>query len=144
MTNRPVRHDVAMTGEITLRGRILPVGGIREKVLGAHRAGIRTVILPLENEADLEDVPAPIVEEMRFVPVETADQALIEALALVSIPTRQERVIYQESVAGTGDVQEEPVRERRRAAHGTKRRVTGTATRRKTPKKPGRVLPKRK
>ena len=57
LTGRPVRHDVAMTGEITLRGKVLPVGGIKEKVLGAHRAGIKTVILPQRNEKDLEDVP---------------------------------------------------------------------------------------
>lgn len=95
MTNRPVRHDVAMTGEITLRGRILPVGGIREKILGAHRAGIRTVVFPAENVPDLEDVPEPVVREMRLVPVETADQALEEGLAHAVVPSPCERRIYR-------------------------------------------------
>ena len=63
-TGRPVRSDLAMTGEITLRGKVLPVGGIREKVLAAHRAGIKTVILPRRNERDLEDVPEELRGEM--------------------------------------------------------------------------------
>ncbi len=96
MTNRPVRHDVAMTGEITLRGRILAVGGIREKILGAHRAGIKTVIMPAENVPDLDDVPEAIQKDLRFVPVETADQGLEEALARVAIPSSQECVLYRE------------------------------------------------
>jgi ATP-dependent Lon protease len=82
MANRPVRRDVAMTGEITLRGRVLPIGGVKEKVLGAHRAGITTVILPKANEADLEDVPADVREGMRFHPVET----LREVLAIALVP----------------------------------------------------------
>jgi len=57
ISGRPVRHDVGMTGEITLRGQVLPVGGIKEKVLAAHRSGIKTVLLPKFNEADLEDIP---------------------------------------------------------------------------------------
>jgi len=66
LTDRPVRPDVAMTGEITLRGLVLPVGGIKEKVLAAHRAGIQTVILPEKNRKDLEEVPQKIRKEMRF------------------------------------------------------------------------------
>jgi len=79
-TGRPARSDVAMTGEITLRGRVLPVGGIRDKVLAAQRAGIRTVILPGRNRNDLEEIPAPIREQMRFELVESFDQALQLAL----------------------------------------------------------------
>jgi ATP-dependent Lon protease len=75
-----VRHDVAMTGEITLRGKVLPVGGIKEKVLGAHRAGIKTLILPSRNEKDLEDVPATVRNELRFVFVDTIEQVLEHAL----------------------------------------------------------------
>jgi ATP-dependent Lon protease len=69
-----------MTGEITLRGRVMPVGGIKEKVLAAKRAGIETVILPRRNEKDLEDVPEPVREALRFVFVDTMDEVLVEAL----------------------------------------------------------------
>jgi len=79
-TGRKVRHDVAMTGEITLRGRVLPVGGIRDKVLGAQRAGITTVVLPKQNEKDLEDVPEPVRKQMRFVLVDHFDEVLDFAL----------------------------------------------------------------
>ena len=77
---RPVRSDVAMTGEITLRGKVLPVGGIKEKVLAAHRVGIRTVILPRRNERDIDDVPADVRSELRFVFVDDAEEVLREAL----------------------------------------------------------------
>ncbi|GBD27620.1 Lon protease 2 [bacterium HR30] len=80
LTGRLVRHDVAMTGEITLRGKVLPVGGIKEKVLGARRAGINTVILPKRNEKDLEEVPESVRKEMNFVFVETIDEVLRYAL----------------------------------------------------------------
>jgi ATP-dependent Lon protease len=80
LTGRPVRPEVAMTGEITLRGAVLPVGGIKEKVLAARRAGIRTVILPRRNEKDLEDVPENVRRDLRFVFVERLDQVLAEAL----------------------------------------------------------------
>src|SRR5262249_39111083 len=71
LTGRLVRYNMAMTGEITLRGKVLPVGGIKEKVLGANRAGIDTVILPKRNEKDLEDVPESVRQRMKFVFVET-------------------------------------------------------------------------
>ena len=81
LTGRPVRDDVAMTGEITLRGRVLPIGGIKEKVLGAHRAGLRRVLMPSHNEADLDDIPADLRKQMQFVMLESIDQVLREALA---------------------------------------------------------------
>jgi ATP-dependent Lon protease len=81
LTGRPVRDDVAMTGEITLRGRVLPIGGVKEKVLGAHRAGLRRVLLPSHNEADLDDIPADLRKEMQFVMLESIDQVLRESLA---------------------------------------------------------------
>jgi len=72
-----------MTGEITLRGKVLPIGGVKEKVLGAHRAGIRRVLLPAHNEADLDDIPGDLRKEMQLVLVDTIDQVLREALAPV-------------------------------------------------------------
>lgn len=81
LTKKRVRKDVAMTGEITLRGKVLPVGGIRDKVLAAHRAGIKTVILPRENERDLEEVPEHVKKDLKFVFVENMDQVLEIAMA---------------------------------------------------------------
>ncbi|MGQ9735062.1 MAG: endopeptidase La [Thermaceae bacterium] len=80
LTEVPVRHDIAMTGEITLVGRVLPIGGVKEKVLGARRAGIREVILPKANQADLEDIPKPLRQNMTFHFVETLDEVLDLAL----------------------------------------------------------------
>src|SRR3979411_1224398 len=80
LTGRPARDDIAMTGEITLRGRVLPIGGVKEKVLGAHRAGIRRVLLPKRNEADLDDIPADLRAEMQLVLIESIDEVLREAL----------------------------------------------------------------
>ena len=80
MSGRKVRSDVAMTGEITLRGRVLPIGGLKEKSLAAHRAGIYTIVLPAENEKDLEDVPAQIKNVMNFVLVSHMDEVLAQAL----------------------------------------------------------------
>ncbi len=80
LSNRKVRREVAMTGEITLRGRVLPVGGIKEKVLAAHRAGNRIIILPQENKKDLEDIPANIKRDLEFILVENMDEVLKIAL----------------------------------------------------------------
>ncbi|HVA90108.1 MAG TPA: endopeptidase La [Chloroflexota bacterium] len=90
MTGRPVRADLALTGEITLRGKVLPVGGIKEKMLGAHRAGIRTVLLPRHNERDLEDLPPELREEMRFVLVGEIQEVFDEALLPVVTSVVQE------------------------------------------------------
>jgi ATP-dependent Lon protease len=79
-TRRPVRSDLAMTGEITLRGKVLPVGGIKEKMLAAHRAGIRSVILPKRNERDVEDVPEEVRREIAFNFVDDAEEVLHQAL----------------------------------------------------------------
>ena len=87
-TRRPVRSDVAMTGEITLRGKVLPVGGIKEKLLAAHRAGLRTVLLPRRNEPDLDDVPADVRAELRLVLVDDAAEVLREALTPSTVDVR--------------------------------------------------------
>ncbi|MCC6174844.1 MAG: endopeptidase La [Chloroflexi bacterium] len=88
LTRRPSHREVAMTGEITLRGRVLPVGGIREKVVAAHRAGIKTFILPSDNLKDLDDVPEDARRELNFVPVETMDDVLTVALHQMAIELR--------------------------------------------------------
>jgi len=91
LSNRKVRRDVSMTGEITLRGRVLPIGGVKEKVLGAHRAGIKEVIIPKANEADLEDVPDEVRAQLTFHPVETLSEVL--AIALVEAPAPAEELV---------------------------------------------------
>ena len=80
-TNRPVRHDIAMTGEISLRGLVLPVGGIKEKVLAAQRAGLSTVLLPERNLKDLREVPESVRNSMHFIGLKTIDDAIGTALA---------------------------------------------------------------
>lgn len=82
LTRIPVRHDIAMTGEITLRGRVLPIGGLKEKILAAKRAGMKTVLIPEDNEKDLRDVPKEILEQIEVIPVAFVDEVLRHALAL--------------------------------------------------------------
>jgi ATP-dependent Lon protease len=117
LTGRPARDDIAMTGEITLRGRVLPIGGIKEKVLGAHRAGIRRVLLPTRNEADLEDIPADLRSEMQLVLVDSIDQVLREALTKAPVGQRQ-----RSNGAAAHDVRERVVSAApaRGSAHGQK------------------------
>tara|TARA_B100001057_G_scaffold280235_1_gene280659 strand:- start:9 stop:2387 length:2379 start_codon:yes stop_codon:yes gene_type:complete len=80
ITNIPVKKDVAMTGEVTLTGQVLPIGGLKEKLLAAHRAGIKEVLIPKENEKDLVDIPKKIIDEIKITPVENADEVLKIAL----------------------------------------------------------------
>jgi ATP-dependent Lon protease len=80
LTGVAVRADTAMTGEISLRGRVLPIGGLKEKVLAAHRAGITRVLIPEENLRDVEDIPPRVREEMEIIPVSHVDRVLVEAL----------------------------------------------------------------
>jgi ATP-dependent Lon protease len=87
LTKIPVRRDVAMTGEITLRGKVLPIGGVKEKLLAAHRAGIKLVILPKENEKDLQDLPQDILEVLSVNLVETMDEVLEIALERKPVPS---------------------------------------------------------
>jgi len=89
-TNRPIRHDVSMTGEITLRGRVLPVGGIREKALAARRAGVKTFILPRKNESDLQEIPKNLRRDLEFVFVDRVNKVLATAL-LPDLPIKKKR-----------------------------------------------------
>ena len=93
LTKRAARRDVAMTGEITLRGRVLPIGGVKEKVLAAHRAGIKTFILPKRNVKDLNDVPLEIIKELHVVPVEHMDDVIAVALHAPTLSKDTQEVI---------------------------------------------------
>jgi ATP-dependent Lon protease len=75
-SNRPARNDVAMTGEITLRGNVLPIGGLNEKLLAAQRSGIKTVLIPEENVKDLTEIPDKVKEGLTIVPIETIEEAM--------------------------------------------------------------------
>jgi ATP-dependent Lon protease len=134
LTGRPARDDIAMTGEITLRGRVLPIGGIKEKVLGAHRAGIRRVLLPTRNEADLDDIPADLRKEMQLVLVDSIDQVLGEALTKARVSPRAKAGANGAAVAGVparaavaararGSSRVQRARPNRRAAKARRRRV---------------------
>jgi ATP-dependent Lon protease len=81
LTGVPVRKDVAMTGEISLRGRVLPIGGLKEKLLAAMRGGIKTVLIPQENEKDLADIPDNVKKALKIIPVSTIDEVLDHALS---------------------------------------------------------------
>ena len=85
LTGRPVKSTVGMTGEVTLQGRVLPIGGLKQKVLAAHAAGLTEVILPERNEPDLDDVPADVREHMRFHLVKSVDQVLALALEPIEV-----------------------------------------------------------
>jgi ATP-dependent Lon protease len=86
LTNIPVRSDVAMTGEITLRGEVLPIGGLKEKLLAAHRGGISTVLIPHENEKDLVEIPKNIKDKLDIVPVRWIDEVLEYSLQNMPAP----------------------------------------------------------
>jgi ATP-dependent Lon protease len=101
LTGRPVRRDLAMTGEITLRGRVLPIGGLKSKLLAAHLAGVKTVLIPKRNEKDLAEVPDEVRTQLRLIPVETMDQVLAEALIDAPRPAariKAERAARQQRV----------------------------------------------
>jgi len=103
LTGIRVRHDVAMTGEISLRGRVLPIGGLKEKTLAAHRAGIKRVIVPDRNKADLEEVPQEIRDELEFVFVSKLDEVLAAALERIPQPSQEwvDEMAKQQAAAQT-------------------------------------------
>ena len=90
LTGRKIKAGVAMTGEVTLRGRVLPIGGLKEKTMAAKRNGIGTVLIPKNNVRDLEDIDQTVRAALRFVPVETVDQVFVEALCPEAEPAREE------------------------------------------------------
>ena len=104
LTGIPVRRDVAMTGEITLRGRVLPIGGLKEKLLAALRGGIKTVLIPKENEKDLAEIPDNVKKGLTIIPVSTADEALSHALTHMPIPIEwDEPAVVEPAVAKDGE-----------------------------------------
>jgi len=122
MSQRPVRHDLAMTGEVTLRGRVLPVGGIKEKILAARRAGITTVLMPARNEKDLVDIPAHIRKQLKFVFVREVGEVLEHALCSIilakaeAIPVEARRARVRERV----QKRKERAKPRAAAANGSR------------------------
>ena len=98
ISGRKVKPHLGMTGEITLRGQVLPIGGVKEKVLAAHRNGLRTVILPKRNAYDLEDVPDEIKKSMEFIFVETVDDVLNAALEPAPKPAHGRRVSARKEI----------------------------------------------
>jgi ATP-dependent Lon protease len=119
LTGRPVRRDIAMTGEITLRGRVLPIGGLKAKLLAAHLAGVESVIIPRRNEKDLVDVPDDVRKQLTIVPVDHMDQVLAAALL------DQARPIAKPSLRALTPAR---VRKARRARKGTKAPVAAVPT----------------
>jgi ATP-dependent Lon protease len=111
----PVRNDVAMTGEITLRGRVLPIGGLKEKLLAALRGGIKTVIIPDENTKDLADIPKNVTQGLEIIPVKWIDQVLDIALVRpIAVQPGETPVavdaVEEQSAEGKADNKQEPAR----------------------------------
>ena len=89
LSGRPVKKGVSMTGDITLRGQVLPVGGIKEKMIAAHRAGLKTIILPYRNQPDLEDLPAEVHKALSFIFAHTVNDVLKAALEEPALPRKK-------------------------------------------------------
>jgi ATP-dependent Lon protease len=110
-TQIPVRADVAMTGEITLRGEVLPIGGLKENLLAARRGGIKTVVIPKENERDLAEIPSNITENLTIMAVKWIDEVLAVALEQVPDPLSDEAYLAEPAVNSTSiEADEEPLR----------------------------------
>jgi ATP-dependent Lon protease len=109
LTDIPVRSDVAMTGEITLRGEVLPIGGLKEKLLAAHRGGISTVLIPQENEKDLAEIPKNIKDKLEIVPVKWIDEVLDHALQHLPLPEAAKSEAEAESKAPTEEAKSEDI-----------------------------------
>ena len=109
LTGIPVKRDVAMTGEVTLRGRVLPIGGLKEKLLAALRGGIKTVLIPDENEKDLAEIPKNVIEGLKIIPVKTVDEVLKVALTKSLIPIDWVEIDLSQTQKGTELSNERPV-----------------------------------
>ncbi|MDH5305513.1 MAG: endopeptidase La, partial [Gammaproteobacteria bacterium] len=109
LTSMPVKSDVAMTGEITLRGEVLPIGGLKEKLLAAHRGGISTVLIPEENEKDLAEIPKNIKDKLTIVPVKWIDQVLQHALAHMPMPDAVEKASDTEPKSPDSEAKSEDI-----------------------------------
>ncbi len=111
-TDIAVRADVAMTGEITLRGEVLPIGGLKEKLLAAARGGIKTVIIPHENERDLKEMPANITRDLKIIPVRWIDEVLEIALTRQPQPAEKDKTATDDSVTKKTSVSKKARRKR--------------------------------
>ncbi len=109
LTDIPVKSDVAMTGEITLRGEVLPIGGLKEKLLAAHRGGITKVLIPEENEKDLAEIPKNIKDKVTIVPVKWIDEVLEHALQHLPLPDAASKAVESESKAPSEEQKKEDV-----------------------------------
>ena len=110
LTRNAASGHVAMTGEVTLRGRVMPVGGVKQKVLAAHRAGLKSVVIPKRNEADLDDLPEEVREKMSFVLAETIDDAIQHVLPGLKKKEAKNRLRPSVAIAAVnGHVDEQPV-----------------------------------
>ena len=105
----PVKSDVAMTGEITLRGEVLPIGGLKEKLLAAHRGGISKVLIPQENEKDLAEIPKNIKDKLTIVPVKWIDEVLEHSLAHMPVPDTKSEDAKSKPKAGAKEEKSEDV-----------------------------------
>ena len=133
VTGTPVNNDVAMTGEVTLTGQVLPIGGLKEKTLAAQRAGITTVILPSRNEADLEDVPEELRKGMTFIPVDRVEQVWEAAMGLRLDERAAQLIEAGDLIEEAGELLE---RARRKAGKQVAAEANGRASTKATGKKP--------
>jgi len=106
LTQNPVRKDIAMTGEITLRGRVLPIGGLKEKLLAALRGGIKTVMFPRENEKDLAEIPDNVKKGLELIPISTVDEALKRALTKPLVPIEWDEEEHEKKVSSNASDEE--------------------------------------
>ena len=136
LSDRPIRHDVAMTGEVSLRGKVLAVGGLRDKALAAHRAGFRAMLYPAANENDLEDVPRDVRERLELVPVATMDDVFAVALHRVIVP----RKVGDEYVIEVGEDDVLPGMEEAAEAESSARAEASAAEAAPKPPRRGRLL----